>query len=242
MDKTLTTTKTTKAGAVVGSNGKQHDEVINKRVPVAGLKPHPRNYNAHDDGQIEDLRESLRQFGQVRSIVVQATKQADEFLIVAGHGVTEAARLEGVKTIKADVIPASWRPARVLAYLAADNELARRGNPDQAQLAALVAEVQRSEGDVLARLAAGEQKALDALLINPLLLSVDDAFAALPDEDRAPFQQITFTLHDTQVEQVKRSLKLAIKQGEFVGTLNENSNGNALSRICETYLTTYGDG
>ncbi len=141
------------------SNGIGH-----QRVPVAGLKPHPRNYNRHDHGQVEDLRESLRQFGQVRSIVVQATKNPKVFLIVAGHGITEAARLEGVKTLKADVVPATWTPARVLAYLAADNELARRGSPDEAQLATIVAEVKASEGEVLARLAAGEQAALTRLL------------------------------------------------------------------------------
>lgn len=140
------------------------NQVTNKRVTVSGCKPHPRNYNTHDDAQVSDLRESLRQFGQVRSIVVQATKKAGEFLIVAGHGVTEAARLEGIKTLKADVIPAAWRPARVLAYLAADNELARRGNPDEAQLAAIVAEVQKKEGDVLARLAAGSEETLKRLL------------------------------------------------------------------------------
>lgn len=158
-------------------------KVINKRVSVAACKPHPRNYNTHDDAQVEDLRESLRQFGQVRSIVVQATKKASEYLIVAGHGVTEAARREGIKALKADVIPAAWRPARVLAYLAADNELARRGNPDEAQLAAIVAEVQQKEGDVIARLAAGEQKALNNLL---KLANAENGMAdAEPQIDRA---------------------------------------------------------
>ncbi len=74
------------------ANGQQA-EIINKRVAVSGLKPHPRNYNQHDAGQVADLRESLRQFGQVRSIVVQATKRANEYLIVAGHGI-EIERLE----------------------------------------------------------------------------------------------------------------------------------------------------
>lgn len=48
------------------------DEVVNRIVDVASLTPHPRNYNAHSDGQIGDLRASLKRFGQVRSIVVQA--------------------------------------------------------------------------------------------------------------------------------------------------------------------------
>ena len=61
-------------------------------------------------------------------------------------------------------------------------------------------------------------------------------FGGLPDEDRAPFRQMTFTLHDEQAEQVFEALKLAKSKGAF-DTENENSNGNALARICETYIT-----
>jgi ParB family transcriptional regulator, chromosome partitioning protein len=64
-----------------------------------------------------------------------------------------------------------------------------------------------------------------------------DSLGALPDGDRAPFQQMTFTLSDEQAEQVKRALTEAQHAGPFVDTGNENSNGNALARICETYLT-----
>lgn len=67
------------------------------------------------------------------------------------------------------------------------------------------------------------------------------AFGSLPSEDRAPFRQITFTLHDTQAEQVFEALKLAKSAGAFVDSPNENSNGNALTRICETYLTEHGN-
>ena len=68
----------------------------------------------------------------------------------------------------------------------------------------------------------------------------DSAMGALPDEDRAPFQQMTFTLADAQAEQVKAALSAAQHVGPFVDTGNENGNGNALARICETYLTEHG--
>ena len=64
----------------------------------------------------------------------------------------------------------------------------------------------------------------------------------LPDGDREPFQQMTFTLHDTQVEQVKAAIVASKALGEFVDSPNENSNGNALARICETFVTEYGQG
>jgi DNA modification methylase len=136
--------------------------VMNQVVAVSGLRPHPQNYNRHDSSQVADLRASLRKFGQVRSIVVQADA-ADGHLIVAGHGVVAAAQAAGLTTLRADVIPADWPPAKVLAYLAADNELARRANPDQAQLAALVQQVQQVDAE-LAALAAGSEARLAELL------------------------------------------------------------------------------
>lgn len=63
----------------------------------------------------------------------------------------------------------------------------------------------------------------------------------LKSGDREPFQQMTFTLHDTQVEQIKTACDIAKKKGAFVNSLNENSNGNALSRVCETFITHYGN-
>jgi hypothetical protein len=56
----------------------------------------------------------------------------------------------------------------------------------------------------------------------------------LPEGDKAPFQQMTFTLADEQAEQVKNAIA-DIKQTEeykYCETLgNENSNGNALYLI-----------
>jgi hypothetical protein len=72
-------------------------------------------------------------------------------------------------------------------------------------------------------------------------LNEDEAFSKLPQDDRAPFQQMTFTLHDTQAEQVREALKLSKAKGAFVDSENENSNGNALARICETYITEHGN-
>ena len=69
---------------------------------------------------------------------------------------------------------------------------------------------------------------------------VEGEWPSLSSEDKAPFQQITFTLHDTQAEEVKRALTAAKRQGDFNGSKNENSNGNALSFICETFLTDHG--
>lgn len=60
--------------------------------------------------------------------------------------------------------------------------------------------------------------------------------AGLPDGDKAPFQQMTFTLHDDQADIVKRAIQAAKDAGPFVDSPNENSNGNALNRIAEAYI------
>jgi hypothetical protein len=57
---------------------------------------------------------------------------------------------------------------------------------------------------------------------------------SLPEGDKAPFQQMTFTLADEQAEQIKNAIA-DIKQTEeykYAETMgNENSNGNALYLI-----------
>jgi len=68
-----------------------------------------------------------------------------------------------------------------------------------------------------------------------------DTDFSLPDGDKEPFQQMTFTLSDEQAEIVKDKLKLA-KQNDFGDTGNENSNGNALWWICQSYLQDVGGG
>lgn len=61
-------------------------------------------------------------------------------------------------------------------------------------------------------------------------------FPELKTEDREPFQQITFIVHDSQADLIKKALKKAKKKGEKYKTINANYNGNALSVVCEEYL------
>jgi DNA modification methylase len=192
--------------------------VENRTVPVASCSPHPGNYNRHDEGQIADLRLSLRRFHQVRSIVAQ-DDGAGGYLLVAGHGVWEAARLEGFESLRADVIPADWSPARVLAYLAADNELAKRASPDEAQLAALVVQVQAEADEELARLAAGGEEAYRAVLAGLQEPKADPG----PQIDRAEELQAKWNVQRGQVWQIGRHRLMCgdSTNGEDVGQLME---------------------
>jgi len=136
--------------------------VTNQVIDVNLIKPHPFNYNQHSPAHIADLRASLKEFEQVKSIVVQADTTGG-YICVAGHGILEAAQPSGdwpgVAQLRSDVIPADWPQVKVLAYLAADNELGRYSDPDLEQLAQLTHTIGQTDVD-LARLAAGSDVAL----------------------------------------------------------------------------------
>jgi ParB-like chromosome segregation protein Spo0J len=111
---------------------------MNQVINLADLQPHSRNYNYHSDAQIARIAKSLSTFGQVRSIVMH------HGTILAGHGVVEAARSLGWTEIRADVVD-DLTESQALAYVVADNELARQSDPDQAQLAAILTELKARE-------------------------------------------------------------------------------------------------
>jgi len=77
----------------------------------------------------------------------------------------------------------------------------------------------------------------DPAALSDLLGESDETeLPALRTGDRQPFQQMAFTVHDSQKEQIDAALAAAKKMGPF-DSENQNSNGNALARICETFLT-----
>jgi ParB-like chromosome segregation protein Spo0J len=119
-------------------------EPIETTRDIDTLVPHPRNYNQHPPAQIERLAASLRQFGQVRPIVVHGDT------IVAGHGVYLAAQHLGYTSLRVTQLPDDWTEEQALAYLVADNETRRGAEPDDAELAALLDELQQADFDIAA--------------------------------------------------------------------------------------------
>ncbi len=135
-------------------------DITHETIALDALAVHPRNYRRHPEHQIARLQASLRRFGQVRSIVVQSGPVG--YMIVAGHGVTQAAREEGYTSLRADVIPATWTDEQVTGYLIADNEHNRNADDDQLLLAQMLQE-QADAGADLASLGYTSEE-LDALL------------------------------------------------------------------------------
>ena len=104
-------------------------------MDIGALKPHPRNYNQHPMSQVKRIAASLRQFGQVRPIVVYRDT------IIAGHGVYQAAQHLGYTSLRVTQLTDDWTPERAQAYLVADNETRRGAEPDGQELATLLDEL-----------------------------------------------------------------------------------------------------
>lgn len=128
-------------------------------VAIDAVAPHPRNtaYHAHPESQIEMLAQSAQTFGQYKNIVVWKKQ------IIAGAGIWAGLKKAGATEIEIKDV-SHLTQAQAFALMTADNETQKGAVTNDAELAALVREVMEAEGEALARLAAGEQKALDALL------------------------------------------------------------------------------
>jgi hypothetical protein len=109
----------------------------NKVVEVEKLFAHPKNYRKHPASQLRELRASYRRFGQFRSVVVQETAN-DQYIIIAGHGMVEAMRLEQSKYVHVDVIPESISAKEIEAIIIADNQTSLHSFNDEKMLAELL--------------------------------------------------------------------------------------------------------
>ena len=106
------------------------------RVPVDGLRPHPRNYRQHPDDQLAHIARSIELHGFYRNIVI-----ARDHTILAGHGVVAAARrlgIDEVPVIRLDIDP---EETRALQVLAGDNEMSNLAEVDDRELTELLREL-----------------------------------------------------------------------------------------------------
>ncbi|HEX3640121.1 MAG TPA: DNA methyltransferase [Ktedonobacteraceae bacterium] len=115
-------------------------------MPLDKLNAHPRNYRQHPEAQVSKLVSSLVRFGQGRSIVVQDGPQG--YLIVAGHGIVQAATKLGYTELRADILPADWTEEQISGYLIADNMHSQEAQDDDRALAELLQEQQDAGFDL----------------------------------------------------------------------------------------------
>jgi len=189
------------------------------------LKADPRNARTHSPEQIAQLRASIREFGFTNPVLLRPNG-----MIGAGHGRVEAAKAEKLALVPTCVVEGltddQWR-----AYVLADNRLALSAGWDEDLLRAELSALTELEVD-LSSLGFDDAELADLFKTADAL----DDMPELPTGDREPFQQMTFTLHDDQVEVVRRAMTLASAAGPYDGSPNANGNGNAIARICADFI------
>jgi ParB family chromosome partitioning protein len=213
--------------------------------PLSWLKPYDRNARQHSQEQVDKLAAIIAEFGFNVPILVN-----EDGCIIAGHG-----RLEAAKLLQLDQVPVIFAghlsEGQQKKYRILDNHVAEMSSWDEEMLKEemIALDAEGEDMDLLADLekdmAELEQELLgageDQPEENPALDNPEAAgMPELKTGDREPFQQMAFFLHDEQVEIVKEAMERAKEMGPFVDSQNENSNGNALARICETFLTKLG--
>jgi hypothetical protein len=195
-----------------------------ERRKVADLVPYARNARTHSEAQVRQIAASIEEWGWTSPILVDEKNS-----IIAGHGRLMAADKLGLKDVPV-MVATGWTEAQKKAYILADNQLALNAGWDLDLRALELGELLELDFDV--SLIGFDNAAFDAEAL--------DDWPDLPDGDKPEFQQMTFTLHDSQAEQVKAAMDAAKGMGDFTDSPNENSNGNALARVCETFVTTHG--
>ena len=196
-----------------------------ERWPIERLIPYARNARTHSPEQVKQIAASMREWGW--TIPVLADEAGG---IIAGHGRIMAAEINGYKEAPV-MIAQGWSESKKRAYVIADNKLALNAAWDVEMLGVELLDLREMGADL-------SLIGFDASELKPLLREVDETEPPeLAAGDRLPFEQMTFTLHDTQAAMVREAITKAKAAGPFPEpAVNENSNGNALARIMEHYL------
>ena len=196
-----------------------------KTVLVSDLIPYARNSRTHSDVQVNKIASSIKEFGFLNPVLIDKDNG-----IIAGHGRVMAAQKLGLKEVPVLQI-GHLSDTQKRAYIIADNRLALDAGWDDEMLRVEFAELADMGFDLeLTGFSLDEIAGMD------FDEGEEVGMPGLPDGDKEPFQQKTFTLHDEQAAIVDDAVTLA-RTNPLVDTgLNENSNGNALALICQQWL------
>jgi hypothetical protein len=112
-----------------------------RKVRLDRLTPHPRNYRTHPPEQVDHLAQSILDHGVYRAIVA-----AEDFTVLAGHGIRLAALQLGLATFPVVKLPIAADSAQALKLLAADNYLSYFTDDDDRALTDLLLDVKDNGG------------------------------------------------------------------------------------------------
>ena len=194
-----------------------------RRVPASELRPNPKNWRTHPEAQANALRGLLAEVGIADAVLARETEDGG-LMLLDGHLRVETMGDQILPVLVLDVDEAEGD--KILATL---DPLAAMAEADAEKLDAILREVDTGSPEV--------QEMLSQLAESHDLYDVAEAKPPeLAEGDRAPFRQMTFTVHDDQHAVIEEAIAKAKKAGGDASEVNENSNGNALAFICKAYV------
>ena len=191
-----------------------------RRVPASSLRPNPKNWRTHPKEQADALRGTLAEIGFAEAVVARELPDGSLELI-DGH-----LRAETVGDAEVPVLVLDVTEDEADKLLVTLDPLAAMATVDAEALASLVETVE-TDSEALRKMIDDLSGSYDIDAVEP---------PELPSEDREPFRQVTFVLHDEQAETVEAAIRKAKQAGGDTADLNENGNANALTFICAIYL------
>ena len=197
--------------------------LIFENWPIERLVFYARNPRKNDHA-VDKVAAAIREFGFRVPICAKS-----DGTIVDGHLRLKAAKKLGLAEVPV-VLADDMTEAQIKAFRLSVNKMAELAEWDTELLRLEFLDLEGEGFDL-------ELTGFDADEIADLQFD-DDAETDMPElanGDREPFQQMTFTLHDDQADEVKAAIEKAKAMGAFVDSGNENGNGNALARICEVF-------
>lgn len=195
-----------------------------ERVEISKLKPHPQNYKLHPADQIRHLMQSLEDYDQYHNIVI-----AMDNTILAGHGVVEAARQSGRKSIIAIRLNLDANSPEAIKLLTGDNEIQRLGQVDDRKLTELLRQINETSPTKLLGTGFDDKMLMGLLMVTRPASEIADHDAAaewlgggLPDYDAGqPSPQLVISF-DSEDER-----DLFVEQKEIIVTRKGNINWSA---------------
>ena len=113
-----------------------------QRRQLSELIPYDRNSKLHPDSQIDQLANSIREWGWTIPILIDESDT-----VLAGHGRLYAAQKLGLTDVPC-MVAEGWSEEKKKAYVIADNKLAEKGGWDNALLYSELKQINDSSFDL----------------------------------------------------------------------------------------------
>ena len=199
-----------------------------KNVKISDLQFDDKNFNKHTEFGMSLLEKSLRNNGAGRSILIDKNNR-----IIGGNGVVEVAGQIGLNNVR--IVESDG--TEIIAVKRTDIDLDSKQGREMA-LADNATAAADLDWDVEAIADVSAEFDIDVSGWGVVLDESEqygDEFT-LPNEGKAEFGTMTFTVNEKERELINDCLDLAIYCDGFTDTDNKNQNGAALSFIAKQWL------